>query len=105
MFELMNRAAGTAEATVRGVEPALFLTRCAERGIELLAAEPADEYTLRVCVPARQLGALRDEAERCQCTVLSARSCGGAGLARVLRRRLLPAMMLHGAYAARRRSL
>ena len=93
MFELLNRAPGTAEATACGTEPALLLTRCADRGIELLSAEPTDEYTLRLCVPARQLGALRDEAERCQCALTAVRALGGARLSRSLRRRLLPAAL------------
>lgn len=87
VFSFLNALPGWAEAEVRGAEPAAFLNRCAGAGVVLLAAEAADDFTLRVRIPARQLSAAKRAAGRCQCELRLLSSGGAAAAARRHRRR------------------
>ncbi len=87
VFSFLNALPGWAEAEVRGAEPAAFLNRCAAAGVALLAAEAADDFTLRVRIPARQIHAAKRAAVSCQCELRQLTSGGAAAAAKRHRRR------------------
>lgn len=87
IFSLLNALPGWAEAEVRGTEPAAFLNRCAAAGLPVCPAEPVDDFTLRVRIPARGLPAARRAAARSRCELRILRTGGVGAAARRHRRR------------------
>lgn len=90
MERLVRYFRGYVRVAVRGVHPERVLNACAEAGIPVQEAEPAEDYLLRVTVPERRFARVRELAEHCQCTA-EAEARGGAPklLRRARRHRLL----------------
>jgi similar to stage IV sporulation protein len=93
-YALLESAAGRAECRVTGVNPALFLNRCAAAGLRVDAAEPENDMCLRVVLPLRELKKARRLALRSQCELSPLRETGAEILARRLLRRWVPVSCL-----------
>lgn len=87
VYSFLNALPDWAEVLVRGAQPAAFLNRCAAAGIAIVSAEPLDDFTLRVRIPARSLPTAQHAAERSQCELKLLRAGGAAAAARRHRRR------------------
>ena len=87
VYSFLNALPDWAEALVRGAQPAGFLNRCAASGVAIESAEPLDDFTLRVRIPARALPAAQRAADRSQCELRVLRAGGAAAAARRHRRR------------------
>lgn len=73
---------------IQGAEPSRLLNRLSEAGLRFWDAEPADDFTIRLALRAKDLAAARDHAARCQCTLRVLRAGGVPAVKRKLRRRL-----------------
>ena len=94
MERLVRYFRGYVRAAVRGVHPERVLNACAEAGIPVREAEPAEDYLLRITVPERHFKRVQALAERCQCTAEPEKRGGAPKLLRRVRRhRLLLALL------------
>lgn len=94
MERLVQYFRGYVRAAVHGVHPERVLNACAEAGIPVREAEPAEEYLLRITVPERHFKRVQALAERCQCTAEPEKRGGAPKLLRRVRRhRLLFALL------------
>ncbi len=89
MYRLTESLRGWVSAELEGAETARFLNRCAETGVELRRAVPADDFTLSLRFRRRELDAVRAAAEKSGCTLRLLRERGLPASARTLRGRYL----------------
>lgn len=94
MERLVRYFRGYVRVAVEGVHPERVLNACADAGIPVREAEPAEEYLLCITIPERHLKRVQALAERCQCTA-EAKQRGGAPkmLRRAWRHRFLFALL------------
>lgn len=93
-YLLLSRAAGTADCTLSGAEPAFFLSRCAQEGLTLSGVTSLDATEVQFSLPQGQLPAARSLALRCQCELTVQRAHGGKALRGRVLRRAVPAACL-----------
>lgn len=94
MAGLLTGLPGTAAVVISGTEPERLINRCAMRGVRLVSVQPHGEYELMLRIPLGQLSALKAEAERSQCDIVSCRREGISRLAGTAKRRFFPVMLM-----------
>ena len=92
VYGILNASAGWTECEITGALPAAFLNGCSAAGVTLLAAMPADAFTLRVRLSIRDVEKAKRIALRAQCTLHVLGTCGAPRWKKTLLRRIVPAV-------------
>lgn len=92
LISFLNRADGFAVCRVTGVNPALFLSDCAARGVRLYSTSAEDEYTLCITASLQDLPRLRSCAQQSQTQLELLRSGGMKKSGKKLLQRIVPAL-------------
>jgi similar to stage IV sporulation protein len=87
MERITNLLRGCVSLVVKGAFPENFLNLCARSGVEFWGTEPADDYTLCLCIHRRDLSRVEALAKRALCTVETTRQRGVPHMARRLKKR------------------
>lgn len=93
MFGKMNEMRGEVRLEVSGDMPERFLNGCAAMGLSVISARRIDAFSVSLTMPASQLEAAQAAALKCCCELKIIKEVGGRFWGRILRRRIIPAVL------------